>query len=97
MFKKEEYIEEWIEFYKLALKENKNYKDGGKLMNEQIRYEINNLSIKKNPELELIDLEIMYRLYKLKEEEVIQKTEHFIEKNPDIDPKMKAKMYYKCS
>lgn len=42
-------------------------------------------------------MEIMYRLYKLKEEEVIQKTEQFIEKNPNIDPKMKAKMYFKCS
>lgn len=66
-------------------------------MNEQIRSEISNLSIKKNPELELIELEIMYRLYKLKQDEVIQKTEQFIQKNPDIDPKMKAKMYYKCS
>lgn len=42
-------------------------------------------------------MEIMYRLSKLKEEEVIQKTELFIEKNPDIDSEIKAKMYYKCS
>lgn len=33
MFKKEDYIEEWVEFYKLGLKESKYYKDGGKLMN----------------------------------------------------------------
>ena len=59
MFKKENYIDVWIEFCKLALKEHKN--DVCKMTLDLLRNEVTNVSNTKIPELELIDLELKYR------------------------------------
>jgi FKBP12-rapamycin complex-associated protein len=96
MFNKSEELDFWLDFCKLALKEHKTELCKSTL--DSIKQELagkhqNNRVV----ELELLELEYKYKSGIIKEEDAIKRVEHFLEKNSDIDNKLKAKMYYKCA
>lgn len=96
MFSKSEELDFWLDFCKLALKEHKTELCKSTL--DAIKQELaGKHQSNRAVELELLELEYKYKSGIIKEEDAIRRVEHFLEKNGDIDNKLKAKMYYKCA